>query len=115
MLASPVFDNWRTKGGIAPTRVIPASTEAFDAYRRHHGGSPQQFKQPRVLRRSDARALLAGEASTAPPAEAEPGSLRAVAEFARRHGVAAAVAPPRETPPPAAPETPPRRAWWRRW
>ena len=109
--ASPVFDTWRTKGGIAPTRVIPASTEAFDAYRRHHGGSPQQFKQPRVLRRpGDARALLAGEASTAPPAEAEPGTLRAVAEFARRHGVAAAAAPSRETPPPsAAPETPPRR------
>ena len=65
----------------------------------------------------DARALLAGEASTAPPAEAVPGTLRAVAEFARRHGVAAAVAPPRETPPlaSAAPETPPRRAWWRRW
>ena len=62
--ASPVFDNWRTKGGIAPTRVIPASTEAFDAYRRHHGGSPQQFKQPRVLRQPAARALLAGEAST---------------------------------------------------
>ena len=116
--ASPVFDNWRTKGGIAPTRVIPASPEAFEAYRRHHGGSPQQFKQPRVLRRpGDARALLAGEASTAPPAEAEPGTLRAVAEFARRHGVAAAAAPSRETPPPAsaAPETPPRRAWWRRW
>ena len=112
--ASPVFDNWRTKGGIAPTRVIPASPEAFDAYRRHHGGSPQQFKQPRVLRQPAARALLAGEASTA-PAEAEPGTLRAVAEFARRHGVAAAAAPSRETPPPAAPETPPRRAWWRRW
>ena len=114
--ASPVFDNWRTKGGIAPTRVIPASPEAFDAYRRHHGGSPQQFKQPRVLRQPAARALLAGEASTA-PAEAEPGTLRAVAEFARRHGVAAA-AVARETPPPAgsaAPETPPRRAWWRRW
>jgi len=112
--ASPIFDNWRTKGGIAPTRVIPASTEAFDAYRRHHGGSPQQFKQPRVLRRpDDARALLAGEASTAPPAEAEPGTLRAVAAFARRHGVAAAA---RETPPPSvAPETPPRRAWWRKW
>ena len=112
--ASPGFDNWRTKGGIAPTRVIPVSTEAFDAYRRHHGGSPQQFKQPRVLRRpGDARALLAGEASTAPPAEAEPGTLRAVAAFARRHGVAAAA---RETPPPSvAPETPPRRAWWRKW
>ena len=115
--ASPVFDNWRTKGGIAPTRVIPASTEAFDAYRRLHGGSQQQFKQPRVLRRPDARAVLTGEASKAPPAEAEPGTLRAVAEFARRHGVAAAAAPSRETPPPAsaAPETPPRRAWWRWW
>ncbi len=116
--ASPVFDTWRTKGGIAPTRVIPASPEAFDAYRRHHGGSPQQFKQPRVLRRpGDARALLACEASTTPPAEAEPGTLRAVAAFARRHGVAAAAPPSRETSPPAsaAPETPPRRAWWRRW
>ena len=115
--ASPVFDNWRKKGGIAPTRVIPASTEAFDAYRRHHGGSPQQFKQPRVLRQPAARALLAGEASTTPPAEAEPGTLRAVAAFARRHGVAAAAVPSREAPPPAsaAPETPPRRRWWRRW
>ena len=115
--ASPVFDNWRKKGGIAPTRVIPASTEAFDAYRRHHGGSPQQFKQPRVLRQPAARVLLAGEASTAPPAEAEPGTLRAVAAFARRHGVAAAAVPSREAPPPAsaAPETPPRRRWWRRW
>lgn len=89
--ASPVFDTWRTKAGIAPTRVIPVGQEAFDAYRRRacaKAGSPQQFKQPRILRQpEDARALLGGASPTPPVEAAAPGTLRAVAEFARRHGV----------------------------
>ena len=82
-----VFAGWRAKGAIAATRVIEVEPDAFDELRRRKcaaTGSSQQYKQPRVLKRPEDVAVLR---SPDAPADEEPppGTLKAVAAWARRH------------------------------